>query len=221
MKFLSLLLLAAVCLPAADWVRLFNGKNLDGWQPIGDGVWSVLDDGTLVGQRAGDRPPFKDGVIDAKTYGGWDTVQAWLYTVKEFGEFDLELEYWLRVRGNSGISLRDPSRAKYGVMMPPDFRRTPSKLGYEIQLNNLYPDKYPSGSIYTFASATPGAQRDNQWNKLRIELRNDMIRVFINGQKVAEHPGDPQRPKTGPIGLQLHDQLSVVMFRNIRIRELK
>jgi hypothetical protein len=37
---------------------------------------------------------------------------------------------------------------------------------------------------------------------------------------VAEHAGDPQRSKTGPIGLQLHDQFSIVMFRNVRIAEV-
>jgi hypothetical protein len=36
---------------------------------------------------------------------------------------------------------------------------------------------------------------------------------------MAEHPGDPKRPKTGPIGLQLHDQFSVIQFRDVRIRE--
>jgi hypothetical protein len=30
----------------------------------------------------------------------------------------------------------------------------------------------------------------------------------------------PDRPKSGPIGLQLHDRFSVAMFRNIRIREI-
>jgi len=38
---------------------------------------------------------------------------------------------------------------------------------------------------------------------------------------VAEHPGDPKRPKRGPIGLQMHDQFSIIMFRNIRIVEGK
>ena len=47
-----------------------------------------------------------------------------------------------------------------------------------------------------------------------------MIRVRINGQVVAEGPGDPARSKIGPIGLQLHDQLTFAMFRNIRIREI-
>ncbi len=30
---------------------LFNGKNLDGWESIGDGVWTVMRDGTLLGLR--------------------------------------------------------------------------------------------------------------------------------------------------------------------------
>jgi hypothetical protein len=41
----------------------------------------------------------------------------------------------------------------------------------------------------------------------------------VNGKVVAEHPGLPERPKAGPIGLQLHDSRDVVMFRNIQIKE--
>jgi hypothetical protein len=55
---------------------------------------------------------------------------------------------------------------------------------------------------------------------MEISSRNDKITVKVNGRVVAEHPGDPQRSKTGPIGLQLHDQFQVVMFRNIRILEM-
>jgi hypothetical protein len=44
--------------------------------------------------------------------------------------------------------------------------------------------------------------------------------VTLNGRVVAESEGDPQRSKVGPIGLQLHDQFSIIMFRNIRIREI-
>jgi hypothetical protein len=43
--------------------------------------------------------------------------------------------------------------------------------------------------------------------------------VLVNGIVAAEHAGDPARPNQGPIGLQLHDQSSVVLFRNIWIRE--
>jgi hypothetical protein len=41
-------------LHAADAKPLFNGKNLDGWEIIGDGQWLVMSDGTVVGQRIGD-----------------------------------------------------------------------------------------------------------------------------------------------------------------------
>jgi hypothetical protein len=43
--------------------------------------------------------------------------------------------------------------------------------------------------------------------------------VLLNGKQTIEHPGAKDRPTKGPIGLQLHDQYNVVMFRNIRIRE--
>lgn len=61
--------------------------------------------------------------------------------------------------------------------------------------------------------------REDDWNSLDISSRNDKISMRLNRQLVAEHAGDPNRPKTGPIGLQLHDRFSVVMFRNIRTQE--
>ncbi|MGH9720187.1 MAG: 3-keto-disaccharide hydrolase [Bryobacteraceae bacterium] len=208
--------------PAADWKRLFNGKDLDGWEKRGDGVWVVLKDGTLVGER---RPAFQETVkewpVTRAQYLAWLDRQAWLYTVQEFEEFDLSLEYWLRARGNSGVSIRDPGRAEFGIISPPDYTRTPSKVAYEIQINNNYPDPNPTGTIYGLAKATPGAQIDDQWNQMVIESRSDAIRVKLNGRLVAGHAGDPKRPKRGPIGLQLHDQTCVVMFRNIQIREIK
>ena len=203
---------------------LFNGKNLDGWEIIGDGQWTVMADGTLLAQRTADvRKLLEPGATftTKQDYGAWENNQSWLYTKRnDFAEFDLHVEFWTRTNGNSGISIRDSSRAKYGITSPPDYKRTPSKIGYEIQINNRYRDPHPTGSIYGFADAKPGAMREDDWNSLDISSRNDKISIRLNGKLVAEHAGDPARPKTGPIGLQLHDQFSVVMFRNIRIREL-
>src|SRR3954447_5427819 len=95
---LTLILLLASA-ASAQTVDLFNKKNLDGWEVVGDGVWTVMKDGTLVGQR--------NPKVNAKT----DPNQSWLYTKKEFGEFDLHLEWWTRLGGNSGVSLRDQTRA--------------------------------------------------------------------------------------------------------------
>jgi hypothetical protein len=98
-------------------------------------------------------------------------------------------------------------------------KSTPAHIGYEIQILGDDSDPYPSGSIYGLVPATRGIYRPGDWNSLDIESRDNGIRVRLNGVVVAESPGDPRRPKTGPIGLQLHDQFSVAMFRNLRIRE--
>jgi hypothetical protein len=184
--------------------NLFNGKNLDGWEVVGEGFWNVLDDGTVVGQRDLSKPT---------------EHQCWLYTKKEYGEYDLHVEFWLRKGGNSGVSIRDTSRAHYAQSKNWDAKRTPSHIGYEIQIANDG-DEYPTGSVYLFAKAPSGAQRDFDWNALDIQSRNNIIRVTLNGQLVAESPGDPARSKTGPIGLQLHDHTTLAMFRKIRIQEI-
>jgi len=190
-------------------MELFNRKDLDGWEVAGDGAWIVMRDGTLLGQ-CHPRKPFEH--------------QAWLYTKKEFGEFDLQLEYWMPLGGNSGISIRDTSRGRYAIAGPEqDSKRNPSHIGYEIQLASSSSARYEfgvSGSVYLLDGAKPGVQRDGDWNTLDIESRNDLIRVRINGQAVSQHPGLPERSKTGSIGLQLHNKNTIVMFRNIRLREI-
>ncbi len=211
MTKLLIALAFAMAAHAADppMVELFNGKNLEGWQVAGDGVWTVMSDGTLLGQR--------DTKLPKSQY---NPDQSWLYTTKEFTDFDLHVEWWTRLGGNSGVSLHDTSRARYSFGPDADPKRTPSHVGYEIQISNGYKDKYPSGSVYLFHSAKTGFQKDNDWNAFDIESHDGHIRVKLNGQLVSEYAGDINRPKAGPIGLQLHDRSTIAMFRNIRIREI-
>jgi hypothetical protein len=204
---------------AAGWQPLFNGKDLQGWESRGDGIWAVRQDGVLVGQRDAD-PSRLGWPLSWQKFHEWLSVQAWLYTVEEFDEYDLHVEYWIRRPGNSGISIRDKSRAQYGIQMPADFTRTPARLAYEIQINSQYPDPTPTGSIYALAKAPPGLQVDDQWNVIEIESRHNRIRVRVNGKLAAEHPGVEGRWKTGPIGLQLHDRHTVIHFRNLRLRKM-
>jgi len=225
--FRTLLLLtfaSAILLAQPKGFRpLFDGKSLTGWQVRGDGQWTVLRDGTLVGQRIWDRKMLAPGgkFTTPREFQSWLDRQAWLYTEAEYGNYDLHVEFWTKSAGNSGISLRDPSRGQYGMQDPPDFTRTPAKLGYEIQINNRYPDPTPTGSVYTFNKAPKEAMIEDQWNTFDIEVRTTTIRVKLNGKVVSEVSCDPQRPTRGPIGLQLHDQFSLVMFRNIWLREVK
>jgi hypothetical protein len=198
--FITVLAMCANSASAQQWVNLLNGRDLGGWEVIGDGLWHLTSDGIVVGQR---NPQRAKG-------------QSWLYTKREYGEFDLHLEYWNRYVGNSGVSIRDGSRAKeYDI--PTGSR--PSRVGYEIQIN-FYDTHNPTGSLYNVAAARNPKENQFDWNSLEIESRNDVIRVHLNGQLVTESPGDPKRSKTGPIGLQLHDGEALAMFRNLRIREI-
>lgn len=224
-RIFAILMLATAAFAEAPkgWKALFDGKTLAGWESMGDGQWTILADGTLVGQRVWDRKMLAPGgkFTTAKEFQSWLDRQSWLYSVAEYGNFDLHVEFWTKTAGNSGISLRDPSRGKYGVQEPPDFSKTPSKLGYEIQINNRYPDPTPTGSVYTFNKAPTAAMKEDQWNTFDIEVRAATIQVKLNGQLVADVACDPKRPARGPVGLQLHDQFSLVMFRNIWMREVK
>lgn len=220
MNFILLMMLGAASLMAAEKRALFNGKNLDGWEKHGDGLWSVVPDGILMGQHSTpDRKPFGEWPVAEKQYRTWRNQQAWLYTKEEFGQYDLHVEYWLPPGGNSGISIRDSSRGEKSFGVPDQI--TPAHIGYEIQIIDEVGGKYPTGSIYTFVEAPAGIQKIGQWNSLDIESRNEMIRVRLNGRVVAEHAGDPKRSKRGPIGLQLHDRYSVILFRNLTIAEVK
>ena len=90
-------------LEAAEWKDLINPK-LEGWEQLGDGIWHVSEDGTLTGYRrpAVDMLFGSSETVTKQQFKDWAGVQAWLYTVKEYGEYDLHAEYWVRVHGNSG-----------------------------------------------------------------------------------------------------------------------
>lgn len=193
-------------LPAVAQTNLLADPTLAGWESIGDGSWTVNSDGILIGQKN----------ISLKSEN-----QAWLYTRKDYADFDLEFDWWLRLGGNSGVSLRDTSRAKWAITGDWDADKTPSHIGYEIQLSNGYKDQYLSGSVYHFDKAPDVITRPNDWNHMKIESRKNGITVFINGKQVSHYAGDPARSLTGPVGLQLHDRNTVVMFRHLTLRELR
>ena len=105
-----LLLLAASPLLAADtappkgFTSLFNGKDLTGWKVHGGKLtgWSVdADNGTIHTGKGG---------------GGW------LMTEKEYGNFEVRLEFKVPKGGNSGVALRSPMKGD------------PAYTGMEIQI---------------------------------------------------------------------------------------
>ena len=100
-------------------------------------------------------------------FKSWVDTQSWLYTRRnDFGEFDLHVEYWTKTTGNSGVSIRDTSRAKWAITTPPDYTRTPSKIGYEIQITQRFRIRTPSGSIMrVHGRARATCSMDDDWNR--------------------------------------------------------
>src|SRR5262249_13942177 len=143
---------------------LFSGANLHDWEVRGDGIWTILPGRILLGQRFHPNlsNPFPSWPVDQKQYESWLYRQAWLYTTAEFGEFDLHVEYLIPPHGNSGVSIRDRSRAHYVIgerddqwpALATELKGSPAHVGYEIQIIDAdSQEKYQSGSIYLFAPA--------------------------------------------------------------------
>lgn len=73
----------------AGWVMLFDGKNLDNWNKIGDANWR-LEDGTVVADKG----------------------NGFLVSKNTYTDFQIRAEFWVDNDANSGIFIRctDPSK---------------------------------------------------------------------------------------------------------------
>ena len=171
MRLLTLFLfLVPIAGAGEDWKPIFDGKSLNGWEVRGDCTWTVLPDGILLGQRSHSKPedPFGTYPITSRQYRDWFYRHAWLYTNAEFGEYDLSLDYIVPPGVNSGISIRDRSRAHSPIgesdASRPDLagfpKKTPAHIGYEIQIIDS-DESMPSGSmaISRFSSTRSGRRR--------------------------------------------------------------
>jgi hypothetical protein len=184
------------------FVALFNGKDLSGWKATGDPkVWGA-----------------EGGVLFVNGGGG-----GWLMTTKQYGDYELRLEFKMPKKGNSGVGLRSPLQGD------------PAYVGMEIQLlddshwEGLRPAQQ-TGSIYDVVPAAKVYTRPyGDWNEMRIVAKGRRILVELNGAKLVDanlddyvkehgkrHPGLLR--KTGHIGLQSYNYR--VEFRNLYLKAL-
>jgi hypothetical protein len=191
-----------------ETIRLFNGKDLSGWQ-------------VLNGKK--DAWGAEEGLLVVKGGGG-----GWLMTEREFGDFDLRLEFKLPKAGNSGVALRAPMEGN------------PAYQGMEIQLlddpwykdTNNYKGIRPAqltGSIYDVVPPSTDATKPaGEWNTIHIVARGRHVSVELNGVKTVDANLDDHKDRAdkhpgllrdnGHLGLQSHD--GRVEFRNIVVKPL-
>ena len=210
---------------AADWVNLFDGSTLNGWSVRGGFAKYHVEDGAIVGTTAN------------------GSLNTFLCTEKEYGNFILELEVKTDQLLNSGVQVRSHIVEKEsviwfileGLTQPRRREMKPGDVyGYQVEVSNE--EQGLSGFVYdegrrrimlgerAYASDNKSALKDNQWNAFRIECRCDRIQSWVNGIPRADFRD--MMSDRGVIGLQVH-RISEntgpfqVRFRNIRIQELK
>lgn len=197
---------------AAGWELLFDGKSLEGWHTYLKASaqgWKVVDGVLLTEGGKGD-----------------------LVTDEVFENFELELEWKISEKGNSGII--------YLVDEKPENKATyVSGPEYQIIDDNNYPGglapAQKSGANYALHPPQIAASNPvGTFNQAKISVINSKVEHWLNGKKVVAYElGTPEweaivdttkfakvpaygRAKKGRIALQDHG--GKVEFRNIRIR---
>ena len=216
MKKQLLLLIMIVVLSAwscqdGKWRQLYNGKDLTGWQQVGPGEF-VVENGLL------------------KSVGGMGMI---LYPAEKFSNVIIRVVYMVKDNDcNSGVFIRIPEK--------PADEWVAVNTGYEVQIDNgtrhVGGEYHCTGVLYSLTKALAHPQKQaGEWNTMEITLDGQKTIVYVNGEKVTDFTeGDPVQPKTrdfepergprpesGYIGLQNHDPLSTVFFKEVAIKKLK
>ncbi len=206
--------------PPEGFIALFNGKDLTNWQ----GLVELPQRAKLSPEELAKKqkeanekylPHWKveDGVL---VYDGHGNS---LQTVKDYGNFELYVDWKIPPKGDSGIYLRGNPQVQIWES--------------DTLADNLAEDRGKgSGGLWNNPKNSPGqkplVKADNptgEWNTFHIIMKGDKVTVFLNDKKVVDEAplanywdrGRPL-PKTGPIELQHHgDKL---WFKNIYIKEL-
>lgn len=217
---LAILLIAGANLASAHdgWTHLFNGKNLDNWSvKSGFATYAIEDGGVIVGKTATGSP------------------NTFLCTNEEYGDFELKFEVKVDDGLNSGVQIRsklknaDAKNAHGGRVYGPqvEIEAGPGQAGY------IYGEATGRGWL------SPEPQSDDktvnqhdhfnngQWNQYRVVAKGPNIKVWINGEMIADLT-DEEIYKTHPkglIGLQVHGIGKdagpyEVRWRNLNLRKL-
>lgn len=181
----------------AEWISLFNGKNLSGWQQIGNEKW-VVDDGSIYGE----------GVT--QEYG-------YLATEKKYTDFHLFLRFKCEASGNSGVYLHtafEPGTAKVIQGRQIEIDRAVGR-----HTGGIYGDG--KGWIVWPAPELETVIRSDDWNEMLIKLEGNRYVTVLNGVQMIDFTYPSPGATEGVIALQLHSGGQGRMrFRDIWIRDL-
>lgn len=190
---------------AQEWIPLFNGKDFNCWEHVGDGNFTI-----------------EQGLL--KTEGGMGLL--W-YTPKKFKNVKLRIVYKGAAENNAGVFIRIPKKPKEAWM--------PVNKGYEVQIDDREDEYHKTGVLYSLTKAKASPGKADDWNVMEITLDGDRTVVSVNGVLITDfQEGNPvppktkdyepdrgRRPKSGYIGLQNHGGDDVIYFKEVSYQVLK
>ncbi len=184
-------------LPNEQWVRLFNGKDLTNWVPVGNEKWTV-EDGTIHGK----------GVT--KEYG-------YLRTEKPYKDFWLSLRFKCEEDGNSGVYFHTefkPGTVEITKGMQFEIDRT-----LDHHTGGLYGDN--RGWIAWPSAEYEQVMRPTDWNDFLLQVEGNHMVAILNGIKIIDFTDPNPKSSDGWIALQLHSGGEGDMrFKDIYVRDM-
>jgi Domain of Unknown Function (DUF1080) len=215
--------------PPPGFTALFNGKDLTNWQ----GLLMVPDPSDTKGKKPKRIPAFlvklpadelakKQKASDEDMRMHWKVVDGVitydgknnnLQTAKEYGNFELYVDWKIDASGDSGLYLRGNPQVQIWDI---NGKNNPKKIGSGGLYNN---QKNPSNPLV--AADNP----IGSWNTFHVKMVGDKVTVKLNGKLVVDntplenfwHRGQAL-PARGPIELQHHND--PLWFKNIYVKEL-
>ena len=144
-------------LPTLKSIALFNGKDLTGWQQVGNANWEVQE-GLLIG------------------YQGPGGAAGDLLSRVTYDNFHLVVVYKVRWPANTGIWYRyqSPSQAYQA-----DILEYEKPLAYSGSL-------YCPGKLFIATNKDPKLVHRKGWNRLVIHVEDDHHILTLNGKQVAD-----------------------------------
>jgi hypothetical protein len=227
-------------LPPPGFVALFNGKDLSGWYG-----WGTRNPTDLVKMTPEERAAYKRKSIEGGEGSKGDNLLAhwrvedgelvndgsglYLTTDRDFGDFELLVDYKMLPKGDSGIYLRGIPQVQIWDWT----EEAKFKLGADKGSGGLWNNRTDVGKYPAKLADRPFGE----WNRFRIRMIGERVSVTLNDVLVvddapldnyfaAKQPPtpaangwfpDPAFP-TGPIQLQTHG--SEIRWRNVFLREI-
>lgn len=140
-----------------EYQKLFNGRDLAGWNTEGKAKWTVKE-GAIVGTQ------------------GLDNAPGDLFTEAAYKDFELKVQYKVQWPCNSGIWFRyqSPKRAYQADIL--EFKKPECYSG----------TLYCPGKMFLAMNEDKTIVNQTGWNTMVIRAKGDHLQIWLNGTQVAD-----------------------------------